>query len=470
MLLVVDLDGTLLKSDMLYECFWSAFGADVRGVFRTANSIGRGRAHVKQHLASIANIDVSTLPYDEGVIAYIKDRRKKGDRVHLVTASNQALADNIAKHLKLFDEVYGSDERRNLKGLEKANFLKERFGEGNFCYVGDSVADLYVWKVSRKIVTVNVKRSLRQKVENLGITTEHLTTDQKSLRNYVKALRPHQWLKNALVFIPLLAAHQAGPNVILLSLLAFVAFNFTASSVYFFNDLVDLTNDRAHPRKRCRPFASGAVPIAHGSLLAIVLLIAGALLAGLLGWNFFLVMVGYFLLTTLYSFKLKQVLVADICLLAGLYTIRIIAGSVATDIALSIWLIAFSIFFFFSLAAVKRQAELVDLAKRGMLSILGRSYKAEDLPIVSSVALSAGYVSVLILALYINAPSVQALYSYPHALWGICCVLLYWITRLVLITHRGAMHDDPVVFAVRDKVSQLCLLLIIGFASAGVFL
>ena len=468
--LVVDLDGTLLKSDMLYESFWSAFGRNWRSPFLSVAALGRGKAALKTYLRSEADIDATSLPYDEAVIEYVRAHRAHGGRTALVTASNQIFANEIAEHLQIFDEVHGSDAAHNLKGPNKAIFLVESFGDAGFCYMGDAAADLPVWQVANKVVTVNAAPSVRQQAERLGKPFEHLATTAKSLRPYIKALRTHQWLKNILIFLPMLVGHQLDAAAVLSSVLAFIAFSLVASSVYVLNDLLDLNADRAHPRKRLRPFASGAVPIAHGSVLALSLLTAGTVIAALLGWTFLLTLAAYYVLTTAYSLWLKRKIIIDICILAGLYTMRILAGGVATGIELSVWLFAFSIFFFFSLAAVKRQAELVDMAERGTLTAKGRGYHVEDLPIISMVGLAAGYISVLVMALYVNSPAVRELYALPDALWGICCVLLYWLTRMALLTHRGSMHDDPVVFAAKDRVSQVCFLVMLAFAVGGALL
>lgn len=288
-----------------------------------------------------------------------------------------------------------------------------------------------------------------------------------SLTPYLRALRPHQWLKNALVFVPLLAAHRFDTATLVAALAAFAAFSLVASSVYVLNDLVDVEADRAHPRKKNRPFASGAIPVGQGPALALAPLIAGGALALWLGWEFAAVLGGYYLTTLAYSFNLKRRLVIDICVLAGLYTFRIIAGGIATGIPLSVWLLAFSVFFFLSLAAVKRQAELVDGIARGKLQASGRGYMADDLPIVSMMAIAAAYVSVLVFALYLNSPAVAQLYATPALLWGICLVLLYWLSRMVMVTHRGRMHDDPIVYAVKDRVSLTCLGVIVAIAVIG---
>ena len=358
----------------------------------------------------------------------------------------------------------------NLKGTGKAAFLVDRFGKENFSYMGDAYADLPVWEAAARIVTVNAPHHLRRKAEAIGKPIEHLGTAKKSPNLYVKALRPYQWIKNILVFLPMLAAHQFDTPTLVRGILAFLVFCTVASSVYVLNDLLDLGPDRAHPRKRLRPLASGNLPIAHGGVLAAALLFAGVLGAISLGWMFLLVLAGYYILTVAYSLNLKRRIVVDICALAGLYTLRIIVGAFATNIELSVWLLAFSIFFFLSLAAVKRQAELVDMAERGTLKAKGRGYHVADLPVISMIGLAAGYISVLVLALYVNSPAVVELYAYPHALWGICCILLYWLTRMVLITHRGAMHDDPIIFAASDRVSQICLAAMVAFGVAGAVL
>lgn len=468
--LIVDLDGTLLRSDMLFETFWSSVGRNWRNLFRALTSLRKGKAALKHDLAESADIDVTTLPYDPDVIAYVTKYRAEGGRTALVTASNEALAQSIAAHLQIFDEVHGSTRDTNIKGVRKAEFLVERFGAAGFSYMGDTDADLPVWAKASKAITVNAPQALRDKAEKLGNPAEHLTTVTPSIKPYLKAMRPHQWLKNVLVFLPMLTAHQITAVTFGQSLLAFVAFSIVASSVYVLNDLLDLGADRAHPRKRLRPFAAGTIPIAQGSTMTAGLLLLGIIISAFLGWMFLLVMMTYYVLTTAYSVNIKRRVVVDICLLAGLYTMRIIAGGAATSVPLSVWLLAFSIFFFFSLAAVKRQAELVDAADRGELSASGRGYRVGDLPIISMMALASGYVSILVMALYVNSPQVLELYAQPAALWGVCCILLYWITRMVMVTHRGDMHDDPIVFAVKDRNSQICLVIILMCGIGGAFL
>ena len=425
---------------------------------------------MKRRLADLSDVNIASLPFNDEVVNYVRRWRAQGGLTVLATACDQSLADKVAAHLGIFDEVYGSDAKTNLKGICKADFLRDRFGDRGFAYVGDANADIPVWQAAAKTITVNVSRRLKARVETLREDAMHLTKPLGSPKPYLKALRPHQWLKNLLVFVPMLAAHELTAETLARSLLAFIAFSLVASSVYLLNDLLDLSADRAHPRKRYRPFASGDVPLAHGTWLVPLLSLAGFALAVPLGARFILVLLAYYAITTAYSLYFKRLSVIDICLLAGLYTLRIVAGGAATGIPLSVWLLAFCIFLFLALAAIKREAELVDAMAAGKSTANGRSYHVDDSPVLANMATSAGYVSVLVLAMYINSPAVLELYTRPYALWGICPVLLYWISRMMIVTHRGEMHDDPMVYAVTDRVSQICLLLVIVLLGAGALL
>jgi 4-hydroxybenzoate polyprenyltransferase/phosphoserine phosphatase len=465
--LAVDLDGTLIRTDILHETFWSALGRRWSVPVDAALRLAHGRAQMKRHLAQLSSLDISLLPYNEQVIAYIRRWRDGGGRTALVTACDQILAERIAAHLGIFDEVYGSDGLTNLKGERKAELLVERFGENGFVYMGDAMADLSVWARASRAIAVNPTSMLKTRLSAIGRQVEHLTSSAASPKAYFEAMRPHQWLKNLLVFVPMLAAHQLSLDALVPSLLAFIVFSVVASSVYIVNDLVDLEADRAHPRKCRRPIASGALPIAHATWLAPALFVVGMGLGALLGLEFALVMIGYYLATLAYSLHLKRRMLVDIFMLAGLYTMRIVAGGAATTIPLSVWLLAFSIFFFFSLAAIKRQAELIDGVAAGEISTRGRGYQAADLPLVAIMATASGYVSVLVMALYVNSPTTTTFYSQPAALWGICLVIFYWISRMEMVTHRGGMHDDPIVFAVRDRISLICAAAILVLAVGG---
>ena len=465
--LAVDLDGTLLRSNMLHETFWSAFARDWRAPFIAAAGLRRGKAQLKSALAERADVDVTLLPYDEEVIAYIREWRAQGGQVALVTATDQRLADAIGAHLGLFDAVFGSDGVRNLKGQAKAAFLVERFGAGGYAYVGDTHADAEVWRHSGHAVVKSRSGRVRSKAQ-AHASSHVIPPPHGSAGAMVRALRPHQWLKNVLVFLPVAGAHRLlDPELMLRAFAAFVAFSLVASSVYLVNDLLDLSADRAHARKRQRPFASGAAVIELGLPMAALLLLSGMGIAALLGLKFLLVIGVYFIATTTYSLSLKRYTIIDICVLAGLYTVRVLAGGVATGLAISVWLLAFSLFIFFSLAAVKRQAELVDAVKASKLTIHGRGYHPDDLELVSQMATGSGLVSVLVMTLYLSSDVVTQIYHHPKALWGVTPVLLFWISRVIFKAHRGEMHDDPIVFAAKDRVSMVCGLLIAGFAVAA---
>lgn len=467
--LAVDLDGTLIRTDLLFETFWAALSQRWTSIVAIFGALPEGRAHLKRTLGGLGAVDVAALPYNDDVLAYARRWREAGGRVVLVSAADQRIVDRVAAHLGLFDAAHGSDGQTNLKGARKAAFLSERFPEG-FAYIGDKGADYAIWQRATRAITVDVPQALRARVDALPIAADHLTTRGSLWRPLLRAIRPQQWLKNVLVFLPLLVGHSFALPTIGAAALAFVVFSLVASSVYLLNDLLDLEADRAHARKCKRPFASGALPLSWGTALAPGLLLAGGLLSLPLGPEFLGVMAVYYLVTTAYSFVLKRRLVIDICALAALYTLRIIAGAVATNIPLSVWLLAFSMFFFFSLAAMKRQTELVSSAEEGTQKAHGRGYVTDDLPLVSNMAVASGYVSVLVMALYINSPAVQVLYSATAPLWGTCLILLYWLSRMVMLAHRGQMPDDPVVFAAKDRVSLLCGGLILALVLSGMLL
>lgn len=456
--LVVDLDGTLLRSDMLHETFWSAASRDWRNALSSIGKLAHGRLALKMFLADRAEVEVAALPYEQAVIDLILQHREAGGKTALVSATEQSHVRRIAKHLGLFDEAHGSHSQTNLKGLAKRTFLEHQYGDRGFIYVGDSKDDLEVWNGAKEIITVNASRSVKVRAERIGHPVQHITRSLNGADGLLRTLRPHQWLKNILIFVPILASHQFGVTAIAKGVMAFVGFCLIASSVYVLNDLLDLSSDRTHPRKRNRPFASGTLSPAMGIRILPILLVAGMTVALYTGWLFTLVMALYFILTCAYSFRLKRKIGADICALAILYAMRIVAGGVATGITISPWLFAFSLFFFFAMAAMKRQAELVDMARLDRLSAAGRGWIVQDLGVLNGAVLASGYLSVLVLALYVNSDQVQLLYSYPSALFGDCIIIFYWITRAEILTNRGKMHDDPIVFAMTDRVSHYCLI------------
>jgi 4-hydroxybenzoate polyprenyltransferase/phosphoserine phosphatase len=451
--LVVDLDGTLCRTDTLHEVLFDLAATAPLQLLRLPSWLAEGRAGLKARLADKRILDSSILPMNPEVIELVRAARDSGRATALVSAADHRQVTAIANSMGLFDEAYGSAEGTNLKGEAKAAFLSDHFGPKQFDYVGDSHADLPVWATARSAISVGANPRLRRAVEIVNADVIHIDPPHDRSRSVLKALRPHQWSKNLLLFLPMLAAHDlsALPAV----LLGFVAFCLTASAVYIVNDLMDLSADRAHPRKRNRPFAAGDLTAVDGVLLVGGLLL-GALVIGILTGNltFLGILCLYFSATFAYSIWLKRKLVVDVLTLAGLYTIRVIAGGAAASVILSPWMLGFSMFLFLGLAAIKRQAELTDQLMSGRDS-RGRAYEIDDLPILRGMAISASNAAVLVLALYISSDAVQSLYQRPGVLWLICPMLLYWSLRMIMKTHRGGMTDDPIVFAVTDRVSLL---------------
>ena len=454
--LCVDLDGTLIHSDMLHETVLGLVRVDPLAAFRLPGWLLRGKAELKQQIAKRVDFDPVSLPYNLDFVEWLRHQHAAGRRLILCTASDGSIAQPIAAHLKVFDEVMASNGVVNLAGTDKAKALVERFGERGFDYAGNSVADLAVWEHARRAVIVNASSQLQSDAEACAEVEQVFEGLNSSFAVWRKVLRVHQWLKNALLFVPLFAAHRVADGEAWLALLlAFVAFSLCASSVYIANDLLDLESDRQHPRKCKRPFAAGAVPVWQGVLLAPVLLAASLLVAAEVGSAFLTWLVAYFLVTCLYSIKLKQLVLVDCLTLAMLYTLRIVAGAAAVGMALSFWLLAFSVFLFLSLAFVKRFAELQVQLLHGKHKAAGRGYLTDDAPLVQMLGVAAGFSSVLVLALYLNSEDVLRLYQNPHWVWGNVPVMLFWISWVWLRAHRGEMHDDPLIFAVKDGASLL---------------
>lgn len=456
--LCVDLDGTLLRSDLLVESVLALLRRNPLYLFALPFWLLRGKARLKRQVSSRVRLDASTLPYDERVLAVLRDAR--GRRRVLCTASDELLAAPVAAHLGLFDEVIASDGRHNANGAGKASRLVERFGRGGFDYMGNATVDLAVWRDARAAWVANAPARLATAAAAIAPVAGVIPAERAGLRDWLQAARLHQWLKNLLVFVPLLASHRfLEPAATLDALLAFLAFGLCASGVYLLNDLVDLPADRRHPRKRSRPFAAGRLPLVQGLVAAPLLSLAGLVLAWNVAPAFAGVLALYYATTLAYSFALKRVVMLDVVVLAGLYTVRIIGGAVAIGSGLSFWLLAFSMFIFLSLAMLKRYIELGLLLSNGEQRSSGRGYTVEDLPLIQSLGGASGYLAVLVLALYISSPESLALYSRPQWLWLLCPLLLYWVSRAWVIAHRGTMHDDPVVFAATDRTSQAIALL-----------
>lgn len=466
--LCIDLDGTIILSDLLLESFLLLLKMNILYLFLIPIWLSKGKAVLKAEIAKRVTLNPATLPYNTLFLDWLRLQHKNGRQLWLCTASNHRLANLVANHLQIFSGVLSSTDTFNLSGRNKANLLIENFGLKNFDYCGNAKVDLAIWQVAQGAITVNCNEKVSLKASNLTLLQGNFPRQSQFLKSVFKSLRPHQWAKNMLIFIPLAAAHKIGqPLLTENTFLAFFAFGLCASSVYVLNDMFDLEADRQHPRKCKRPFASGKLSIITGLILVPVLLVASALIAVNLPLLFALTLLGYYCLTLAYTFLLKQFVLVDTICLAGLYTIRIIAGAAAIEVSTSFWLLLFSVFLFFSLALVKRYAELDDMLRQGKLKAAGRGYQIEDLPLLQNLGTASGNLCVLVLALYINSPAVIPLYRHPETIWFLCIFLLYWISRIWLKTHRGLMHDDPVVFALKDKISLMIGLLsiiIIGFA------
>lgn len=460
--LCVDLDGTLIKGDLLYESTLLLLKGNLLYLFLLPWWLLKGKAYLKQQISRRVTIDVTVLPYNQQFLGFLRTMHRSGRILILATATDRTLAERIARHLGLFAEVIASDGVANLAGAGKATVLREKFGERGFDYAGNAGADLEVWRHANQAVVVNASRWLTARASEVCSIEAQFPCETSVLSVLTRALRCHQWVKNLLVLVPLLTSHRVVEAALLLpAILAFVAFSLCASSVYILNDLLDIEADRHHDKKKRRPFAAGelSVPIGLGLMAC---LLSGAVAVGLfLPPHFQILLVLYYALTLAYSLYFKRKLLLDAFFLAGLYTIRVLAGGAATGIVCSPWLLAFSMFLFLSLALVKRFSELRDLRRTKSRSVRGRSYHTGDAIAISCLGTAGGFMAVLVLALYINSPQVQPLYPTPAILWLLCPLLMYWVSRVWVIAHRGRMYCDPVVFALKDKVSYLVGLLVL---------
>ena len=465
--LCVDLDGTLIHSDSLAESVASLCG-DPRLGLAFLKLPFTGRAAFKHQVACWSPLEADLLPYNQKLLAYLRAQKAAGRYLVLATAANRILAEAVAAYLGLFDEVIASDEAHNLKGADKAAALCARFGEGGFVYAGDDASDIAVWKRAGGAILVNTAPSVARRAERMTPVETRLAGPRRAAKTLLRAMRPHQWLKNLLVFVPIFTAHAlsdltAWANAVL----TFAAFCATASSIYLINDAVDLPADRKHPRKRERPLASGALSLTTALLAAGLLAAAGSGLAVAAGAG--LVLAGYAVMSVSYSLKLKELPLVDVFVLAALYTVRIFGGGVATGYALSLWLLGFSGFFFLGLALLKRVAELSELGRKQQRFASRRGYSIEDLPILQTFGCAASFASSLVLVLFVQRETTAEQYASPGLLWGVVPLMLFWQCRLWLSTTRGYMHDDPIVYSGRDWVSWMVgggvmLLLIVAHA------
>lgn len=455
--LLVDLDGTLIAGDTLWESLLILIRRRPWAVLAAVGWLGHGRAGFKARVADAVAVEGADLPYRAEVLEFVRAEKARGRKIVLATAADRRVAEAVAAHLGLFDAVIATEAGVNARGEGKLAAIRAALGEGPFDYMGDAACDEPILRAARRRHLVRPDRGLR------AAFAEELTADRSSLIGQVTvgqrlwagflALRPHQWSKNLLLAVPMVVGHRLGDGWRWGMLAAaFVTFCLASSSVYLINDLFDLAADRRHPRKRHRPLASGLISIPEG-LMAAVLLAAAAVLAAAVALPAgFAALLGLYLLTTAaYSLALKRLAVIDVLVLAGLYTLRIVAGGVATDVFPSFWLLTFSAFFFLSLAFGKRCAELrLGDPSDGLVS---RGYRREDAELVTTLGPTSGYLAILVFCLYVNSEAVRALYDQPELLWLLCPILLVWVTRFWLKANRGTLHDDPVVFALKDPLT-----------------
>ena len=455
--LVCDLDDTLIKTDILFESVLKLVRTKPMKALLLPLWFARSKAYAKHQILKYAPIDPATLPYRDEVLRYLRDRRAQGSKVILASASSHQIVQEIADHCQCFDEAQGSSPTQNLKSKAKLAWINQNF-PGPFEYIGDSAADLAIWQKSAHAVMVNPSARTTRKVKSFGIASTTIDDRAPRAKLILKQMRIHQWVKNALIAVPMIAAHSMQSIDTWLQVITGIAsFSLIASMVYVLNDMLDVENDRRHPTKKNRPFAAGNLPLKSGFTLAPILGAGSFLLAWTLGPKFVSVIAIYFALNMLYSTRFKETIMLDVVILASFYMLRLMAGSEATGIPISHWLMSFSTFFFLGLAMVKRYTELLRIVGKSQRALHGRGYSGEDKIPVLVMGITCSLMSILILSLYFASPEIRALYSVHLRLWTLAPLMLFWNGRIWLMTNRGQIDDDPVVFAVKDKISWLVL-------------
>lgn len=461
--LVVDLDGTLTPTDTLVESLVQLVKRRPFKLFRALGWALKGRAHLKCQVAAHINFSAASLPIRAELLAFLFAERARGRRIVLATAAHESIATPVAERLKVFDQVFATNESRNLKGAEKLRVVQREVG-AKFVYAGDSRADLPIWRAASGAILVCASDALATQVRRTSVVEREFTNSPAGFMVWLRAMRVHQWTKNLLLFVPLLTGFAfLDPGRIGATVLAFIAFSLAASATYIVNDLWDLESDRLHPRKCKRPFASGALSIAAAVGVAAALLLTALLMAAVVSFGFLAMLVLYVFLTSTYSWVLKEYVLVDVLMLSLLYTLRIFAGSVAVHIPVSSWLLAFAVFLFFSLALIKRCSELVSLQQAGGLAARGRDYRVSDLTVLWPLGIGASLSAVVVFGMFISAPETHSRYASPQLLWLVAIGLIYWVGRLWIKTSRGEMHDDPIVFALKNFGSAIsigCMLVI----------
>jgi 4-hydroxybenzoate polyprenyltransferase/phosphoserine phosphatase len=450
--LCIDLDGTLIKTDLLYESLARLLKQKPWLLLMVPVWCLQGKAALKRRLAQHISVDVASLPYNLPLLEWLRHEKAANRRLVLATAAEESLAREIADYIGLFDGVVASDGLTNLKGKQKLRALREEAGIA-FDYAGNSRADLEIWQHCKSAITVGVSSSLlkrvRESVRNVAIFDVRL----RDPRSYAAAFRLHQWAKNVLIYIPLVTAHQIfDPIMLVKSSISVLLFSLCTSAQYVLNDLIDLEADRQHPKKRTRPFASGSIPLETGFIMAPVLLVISISGALFLSKGFALLLISYFVLSFFYSLYLKRIVLLDAFLLSGLYMTRIIAGHLVTGVPFSIWLLSFAFFVFLSLAFDKRWLEL-DNTRRTDRVVLGRGYEVGDITQINLFGVCSAFLSVVIFILYLQSDKVKEMYKQPELLWVLSPLFLYWISRIWILSSRGKINEDPVIFVLKDPVT-----------------
>jgi 4-hydroxybenzoate polyprenyltransferase len=458
--LCVDLDGTLSHSDLLYEGFLNALrNKPALILLMPVILILKGKAALKNFLAKNSSLKLEELRWNESVLKLIAERRAVGDEVYLTTAADKVIAENVASYHGFFNGVFSSDGVTNLKGHRKAEVLINRFGKEAFDYVGDHKVDAPIFRGARRGFLVGsntlLNSFLAAGVTNLTLLDDRSLSLREAFKIWRKQLRVHQWAKNILLFAPILLAQLLLMREPLMNtFFGFIAFSLAASSVYLTNDLLDLPADRQHRTKRFRPLAAGLVSLRQALVTSFFLIVLALLLGSVVNLRFLLILLTYYIITLTYSLSLKRVALVDILTLASLYTIRILAGGATAEVILSPWLLAFSLSMFLSLGAVKRFVELFALPMQDPNEqILGRGYQRQDLELIRSLGVASGVSSVVILSLYVTSPEVTLLYHRPWLLLLACPLVLFWILRVWLLAGRNVLDEDPVLFAIHDRLS-----------------
>lgn len=468
----VELDLVLTRVSTLAESVWGALVTRPGSIFRLLGEFARhGKGRFKEALDAVFTPDPQTLPYNTELLEYLRVQKREGRRIYLATSATREVARLVSQHLDLFDDVIAFDANSDRRADGKLSAMAALAGSREFCYVGLAPQSARIWKACGSAVVVAASSRSAQEIEALCHVERVFVKPPVPVSTYLRAVRSHQWVKNILLFVPVLPglSQMTGARFLAVGI-GFCAFCLCSSSFYIVNDLLDLPADRQHPSKRTRPLAAGALSARRGAWLALGLLTGGLVLAAWVSPQFLAATAAYLIGTAVYSLGGKGLVVLDVLILAGLYALRVAAGAVAAQLRLSFWMLAFSVAFFLSLAFVKRFSELQALAMRGKELPAGRDYRAADMPLIEMFGTGAGLVSVLMLALYIDQDAARMSFRHPFVLGALCPTLLYWIFRVWLQAHRGLMHEDPVVFAITDRVSRYVLVFAGAIIAAADFL